>query len=149
MAQKIKGTYALLIFVESDCDIVVGALGKRHFVAGWYVYVGSAQNGLFQRISRHLGTSKKKHWHVDYLLEQSRVEEVWIFQSEESVECLSADQLKERFDCIKGFGCSDCSCASHLFYGEKNDFQLFLGQLDFEQFSIDKFMSRFCVLEVR
>jgi len=149
MAQKIKGTYALLILVESDCDIVVGALGQRHFVAGWYVYIGSAQNGLFQRISRHLCTSKKRHWHVDYLLEQSSIGEVWIFQSNDSVECVCADQLKEHFDCIKGFGCSDCSCVSHLFYGEKKEFSVVLAQLNFEQFSIDKFMSRFCVLEDR
>jgi len=42
--------------------------GQIPFPAGWYVYTGSARNGLAQRVGRHLRHNKRKHWHIDYLL---------------------------------------------------------------------------------
>jgi len=149
MAQKIKGTYALLLHLEDSFDLSIGALGSRQLESGWYVYVGSAQNGLYQRINRHLKSSKKKHWHIDYLLEHCRVEQIWMLRSERSFECETAKLLEGKTEYIKGFGCSDCRCISHLFYGKKEDFQALLRSFNYECFSVDNFMSGFCVLEAR
>lgn len=149
MKQKIKGTYALLLHLEDSSDIHIGALGNRQLEPGCYVYVGSAQSGLYQRVSRHLRQNKKKHWHIDYLLEQCKVLQIWIFQSEDSIECQTANLLTEKSDSIKGFGCSDCHCASHLFYGKQEDFQALLESFNYECFTVDNFMKRFCVLETR
>jgi Uri superfamily endonuclease len=65
----LKGSYVLLIELEQDSNIKVGALGKIHFSKGHYVYVGSAMNGIEGRVRRHLRDEKKTRWHVDYFLE--------------------------------------------------------------------------------
>ncbi|MFP4052091.1 MAG: GIY-YIG nuclease family protein, partial [Thermoplasmata archaeon] len=63
-----KGIYTLVIELKEDKVIEVGAIGNIDFDKGYYVYVGSAQNGLEARIERHLSDEKKIHWHIDYLL---------------------------------------------------------------------------------
>lgn len=82
-AKKIKGIYVLFIFVKRDTLIKVGALGKIKFRRGTYAYVGSAQNGLKKRVTRHLRKKKRKFWHIDYLLEQkdSSIEEIFYQQA--------------------------------------------------------------------
>lgn len=106
----------LLISVESDVDVVVGALGTIAFTEGFYAYVGSAQNGLEKRISRHLSSEKKKLWHIDYLLSGGgKVVGVYYKEADKSEECRIAKVLAERGSGVLGFGCSDCLCGSHLF----------------------------------
>jgi Uri superfamily endonuclease len=82
-----------------------------------YAYVGSAQRGLEKRIARHLGKCKKRFWHIDYLLcDQSvRVAEVFWKEAEKAEECATARKISEVSVPVVGFGCSDCSCKSHLF----------------------------------
>ena len=114
-----KGIYALIIAVESETTIVVGKLGEFAFPTGYYIYVGSARGGLFQRVSRHLREDKRLRWHVDYLLEVAKVVEVWYTLDEKSQECLWALAAKEMPPAqiiIPGFGSSDCRCPSHLIY---------------------------------
>ena len=110
-----KGSYVLLIRLESPRRIMVGKLGSIDFDEGYYAYVGSALNNLEKRIERHTGSRKKTHWHVDYLLEKADVAGVFMVESPLRVECKIADKLASVFDSIKGFGCSDCRCGSHLF----------------------------------
>ena len=62
-----NGTYLLLIEISSNVGLHVGKLGNQVLEAGYYLYVGSALNGLRSRISRHLQVDKKLHWHIDYL----------------------------------------------------------------------------------
>jgi len=64
-AIKEKGIYCILLDVSPGV-YSIGALGVIHF-DGYYVYVGSAQNNISKRISRHLRKDKKTKWHVDYL----------------------------------------------------------------------------------
>ena len=109
------GSYVLLISLDEERSIVVGALGERNFPAGAYAYVGSAMGGLDARIARHLRADKRMHWHVDYLLAHARVVDVVRVPSEERLECRIAAALVERVEAVQGFGCSDCACASHLF----------------------------------
>ena len=59
-----KGTYALLLHLDSQRRIAVGRLKEFDFPAGHYVYVGSAlgPGGLGARIGRHLRPCTKAHW---------------------------------------------------------------------------------------
>jgi Uri superfamily endonuclease len=124
----VKGVYVLVISVSKDAKLNVGALGGVNFEKGLYAYVGSAQNNLEKRIERHLGKVKRKFWHVDYLLDNDAVRVVKAFYREagRSEECRIARRLAERGVGVENFGCSDCSCISHLFrvedYGFLRDF---------------------------
>jgi Uri superfamily endonuclease len=113
-----KGTYLLILKLDKDALIAIGKRGVLSFKKGYYVYVGSALQGLDQRIRRHLRYEKKTHWHIDYLRPYAQV--VAIFYKENTVkeECIIAQALQRSFDNIPSFGCSDCSCESHLFNGK-------------------------------
>ncbi len=115
----LRGTYCLCISLRRGLEI--GALGMIGFDHGLYVYVGSALNGLEARVRRHLRTSrgdfKATHWHIDYLLREPKVEigGVYVLLSTLREECRIAEEIKKLGTSVKGFGCSDCRCESHLF----------------------------------
>ncbi len=113
---SIPGAYVLVISVPEGFETSVGALGTIAFRAGGYAYVGSAMNGLRQRIERHLDDEKKRHWHIDYLLERAEVADVVRIPSEDRLECDVARKLSRLAASVPDFGSSDCDCASHLFY---------------------------------
>ena len=115
-----KGSYVLLIELKENTNIKVGKLGKVFFKKGFYAYVGSALNGIEQRIQRHMRKDKKNHWHIDYLLKHAVVREIFYKESDEKEECDIANKLA-KLESISGFGCSDCKCKSHLFYGPKKE----------------------------
>lgn len=112
------GTYCLLIHLKDDSKIKIGKLGEIDFKKGYYVYVGSALNSLESRIKRHLSSAKKIFWHIDYLLasKNSKIMDVIFTQNHKKWECNIAGEISGNGDLIKGFGCSDCKCNSHLFY---------------------------------
>jgi Uri superfamily endonuclease len=113
----LKGVYILVVQVDKDTNVNVGALGRLAFKKGLYAYVGSAQNGLEHRIRRHLRKGKRKFWHIDYLLDDdaAKVVEVFLKQADKTEECMTAKVVGERGESIEGFGSSDCRCKSHLF----------------------------------
>ncbi|MEA3248555.1 MAG: GIY-YIG nuclease family protein [Nanoarchaeota archaeon] len=112
-----KGIYLLVVKVKKRIKIKIGALGKINFDKGDYIYIGSAQNNLEKRIERHLRSKKKRHWHIDYLLEDKSVKVIEVFyqKSKKSEECETANRLLKTETPILNFGCSDCKCKSHLF----------------------------------
>ncbi len=111
-----RGAYLLLMRVGGPKRIRVGRLGKLDFQAGWYVYVGSAGRGLSARLARHLRKRKRFHWHVDFLRQQA-VEVLGLpIRSSRREECAVAEALSAILvPHSPGFGCSDCSCRTHLF----------------------------------
>ena len=117
----IKGAYCLCIRVQEDTTLRVGALGNITFPKGQYVYVGSALNSLEPRIKRHMLTStgdhKVTHWHIDYLLKESdiSIQEIYVLETVEKLECDIGEKIADWGKPIKGFGCSDCRCVSHLY----------------------------------
>jgi Uri superfamily endonuclease len=111
-----KGSYVLLIEVDKVKRIKIGRLGNKEFRPGFYAYVGSAMSGLEGRIKRHLSSIKKVFWHIDYLLKDAEVVEVFQLESDKRIECEIAVRLSKRLPGIRGFGCSDCRCPSHLFF---------------------------------
>ncbi len=112
-----KGIYCLVISVKKNIKIKVGALGKINFKKGYYVYVGSAQNNIEKRISRHYSKEKKLHWHIDYLLmnKNVKIEDTYYKEAPKKEECRIARFFSEVETPIKNFGSSDCNCKSHLF----------------------------------
>ncbi len=121
-----KGIYVLVIELKRDVSISVGKLGSLHFDRGLYAYVGSAQVALEKRIARHLKKKKALFWHIDYLLQEtdSRILKVFTRYGPKSDECNVAAKIAEHGEAVKGFGCSDCSCSSHLFHLNDYDFLL-------------------------
>ena len=113
----LKGIYVLIIRLDRDIAVNVGAKGRFTFGEGLYAYAGSAQNNLEKRVNRHLRRDKRKFWHVDYLLDNcaAKVMEVLYKEGEKSEECKVAEALGEICGLVAGFGASDCGCRSHLF----------------------------------
>ena len=113
----LRGIYALIIRLDEDITINVGAMGKTDFKKGLYVYVGSAQTNLEQRVKRHLRKEKRLFWHVDYLLssDAAKIVEVFYMQAGKAAECKVANEIGRQGEPVSGFGCSDCHCKSHLF----------------------------------
>jgi len=114
-----KGTYCLIISMKKSEKLDIGHLHNMHkYRKGYYVYIGSAMNSLVPRLNRHLSDEKKMHWHIDYLLKSPdcHIRDILFNISEERIECDLAESISKDGEEIPGFGCSDCSCSSHLIY---------------------------------
>ncbi len=130
-----KGAYILLIKLKKNQIIQIGKLGKIFFKKGFYVYIGSSMNYLEKRIKRHLSKNKKYHWHIDYLLKKAEILETYIRENNFKEECKLANIFfKEKLENIIGFGCSDCDCKSHLFYGKKADILRLISEYDMTKY---------------
>lgn len=119
-----KGTYQLLIRLAQPETVRVGRLGLFDLPEGYYVYTGSAMNGLRSRISRHLRKRKRLRWHIDYLLARSEVIGVYENWCDRRLECeLNELMLNSMYSSvlIHGFGSSDCRCRAHLVYLGKEE----------------------------
>lgn len=111
---KRTGIYALFIEMDSDKSIRVGALGLIDLPKGTYCYIGSAMNGLDSRILRHLTTEKKIHWHIDHLTTSAdKMEAYYRLDGEECALRRTAEECGMT-PIVRGFGCSDCRCDTHL-----------------------------------
>jgi Uri superfamily endonuclease len=111
-----KGIYTIIIELDKAMDVPVGTRRRYYFQKGYYAYVGSALSGLEQRVRRHLSPMKKHHWHIDYLLERARIQNIICAETGAKKECALANALSPRLPAVAGFGCSDCRCRSHLFF---------------------------------
>jgi len=125
--KEAKGTYTLIIFVQSTVPLKIGKLGEKKIESGYYAYTGSALGSgslnLAGRISRHLRKNKKKRWHIDYLLssEKAEIKTILAMVTEKRMECEINLQLIRNLNPsipILNFGSSDCMkrCKSHLLY---------------------------------
>jgi Uri superfamily endonuclease len=130
----LPGAYAVQFSLPRARDLTVGKLGKFHFPAGEYFYLGSARGpgGLQTRIGRHLaGPPIKPHWHIDRLHAVARAQAYCYLLYQEvqfgleprgsvpSVECIWSQALAELPGAqipVPGFGASDChrGCRAHL-----------------------------------
>ena len=112
-----KGIYCLLIKINKDIIPSIGVLGRILFKKGKYVYIGSAQNSIEKRLSRHFSKNKKIKWHIDYLLSNPNVKAAGALwkKAGKKEECKTASLLNKNGEAVKSFGCSDCRCYSHLF----------------------------------
>jgi Uri superfamily endonuclease len=115
-----SGTYTLVLKNDAGASIQIGKWGRLDIEPGYYLYVGSAfgPGGVLARVSRHCREAKSKHWHIDYLREFTSLKTVWYSHAQERLEHSWAKALEgvEETESIRGFGCSDCNCESHLFF---------------------------------
>lgn len=113
------GTYALLLHVEDEQIVEVGALGVMTVRPGVYVYLGSAfgPGGLRARVKRHARNDGAQHWHVDYLRAVTTLETVWYTHDATRRECVWAEIVRSLPGAtvpMEGFGASNCNCPAHL-----------------------------------
>jgi sugar fermentation stimulation protein A len=121
-----SGSYILVIFLREEVNLKIGALGSKNFKEGYYLYVGSAMGKigsttLINRVKRHTlpPSKKKRHWHIDYLLESelANLIQILLVPSTKKIECMISHELSEHSDgFIENFGSSDCNCKAHLYY---------------------------------
>ncbi|QER42146.1 DNA/RNA nuclease SfsA [Thermodesulfobacterium sp. TA1] len=112
---KDQGTYLLVFKIDRWVNL---STNQKNFTIkpGFYVYVGSAMQGLEARIKRHLRKHKKPHWHIDYLLAQATAILPIPIRASEKLECaIASDLFKLSEEVVSGFGSTDCRCLSHLF----------------------------------
>jgi Uri superfamily endonuclease len=117
------GIYTLVLCLDQDRQVQVGLLRVIDFAVGFYSYTGSARGpGGLKRVDRHLsllqGKRSPKRWHIDYLLPHTSFCEVFITRTTQDLECRIAGSIGESLTAVKGFGCTDCRCASHLHYSQ-------------------------------
>jgi len=113
-----RGSYLLVLENPEDRVLSVGKLGEIFFQRGWYVYVGSAMQGLDSRLQRHQRKRKKQHWHIDYIAStMMKVKKVYPIRKIDRIESELARAVGNISGSrIKGFGASDVPEDSHLFY---------------------------------
>lgn len=118
------GTYILVLESDKRQRIQIGKWGKLKIEPGYYLYVGSAlgSGGVLARVSRHCREKKTQRWHIDFLRARTCLNIVWYAHGTERLEHRWASDLAglEQTVAIKGFGCSDCRCLSHLFFVADN-----------------------------
>ncbi len=116
-----RGAYLVLFRLSRAKSVTIGKLGKLDFPAGYYFYVGSAMANLSPRIQRHRRLHKQSHWHIDYLRPHLSFVDAFAIRASDRLECSLAQALATISDwSLSGFGCTDCSCASHLFGIKEN-----------------------------
>lgn len=124
-----RGTYVLILHLETVTSIEVGRLGCFDFAPGYYAYVGSAcgPGGLAGRLRHHLAltlrrgvhAAPRRHWHIDYLRDAAEVVEVWLGAGAAGREHAWAALLQQLAGAtlpVARFGASDCTCPAHLFH---------------------------------
>jgi sugar fermentation stimulation protein A len=111
------GSYLMVYTLNKPRTVEVGQLGRVTLPAGDHVYVGSAMKNLTARVNRHLRTRKRMHWHVDYLGAIADKREAIPIRGSQRRECEIAAAVSNLLTPgPKGFGCSDCPCATHLLH---------------------------------
>jgi len=110
-----KGVYALILEAKERRFIMIGK-GCYLVKCGYYAYIGSAHCGLARRLKRHLNPKRKKHWHIDYLLDYTNPVSLIISITSKKIECHVARSLLPLLSYLPGFGVNDCHCDSHLYY---------------------------------
>ena len=93
-----RGIYFLVLHIEDEQDVTIGAQGTIHVPQGYYVYVGAAQEELTKRMNYHRRTRKQKHWAIDYIREVSTVTGVLPIRSSEDLREMAAKRMKEISD---------------------------------------------------
>lgn len=119
-----KGIYTLILQLHEDAEREVGKLGILHLKKGYYTYTGSARgSGGFKRVNRHIdvlyGRNRTRRWHIDYLLPITSFRCAVVSPTDQDLECAVARRIGATYKPITGFGCTDCSCVSHLHFAER------------------------------
>jgi sugar fermentation stimulation protein A len=137
---KDRGSYLLILELKRKRNIRVGKLGRVSFRKGFYIYIGSAMANLSKRMQRHRHLRKRHHWHIDELRAVAEFHSVLAIRSSVRLECKIAKAFSDISDWkILGFGCTDCTCDTHLFGFENNPLHLEKFQKLLQYFRMDRY----------
>ena len=81
-----------------------------------------------------------RYHHVDDAIamdSRSEVRDVFYKENIIKEECVIAKKFEGTLPSILGFGCSDCKCKSHLFYGTYNEIKQVIDRLNMKSYSCD------------
>ncbi len=107
----------LILQCAAPCRVTVGAWGEVALATGIHLYVGSARRAWQARIRRHLTVTKKRRWHIDYLLAAPEMSVVSVQLTLEDRECRTAQALASLPGVTlpgRRIGASDCRCPGHF-----------------------------------
>lgn len=117
---SVHGTYLLLLECDKQTELSIGKLGDMTTEPGYYLYVGSAfgPGGIQARLRHHRKSAERPHWHIDFLRAVAELVDAWCVHGPpcEHEWAYSLMQSEAAIMPLKGFGSSDCGCATHLFY---------------------------------
>lgn len=137
---KDRGSYLIVLRLSEGKNITVGRLGDMFFRKGYYVYVGSAMANLTARLERHQRLRKNFHWHIDSLRDAAEFICALAIRSSDRLECdIATSMLKIAEWSVQGFGCTDCTCSTHLFAFTNDPVSLPSFQKLLQYFRIDRF----------
>ena len=115
-----QGTYLLLLECRIKTRLSIGKLGRMMVMPGYYVYVGSAfgPGGISARVRHHSEIAARPHWHIDYLRTGAELVDIWCIYGSRCEHQWAQSLMHKPITTVplKGFGASDCDCATHLFY---------------------------------
>jgi len=135
-----RGSYLLILRLRNKEGINIGSLGKVRFKEGFYIYIGSAMANLTKRMERHRHLRKKHHWHIDELRAAAEFHAVLAIRSSTRLECEIAEATAGMAEWkIPGFGCTDCSCETHLFAMSKDPLDSEAFQKLLQYFRMDRY----------
>ena len=127
MAKKQPGSYFIILHLLKESSIQIGKKGRFTFPGGFYIYTGSAMNGIWQRLKRICPCRRKMnlHWHIDYFIRYPLVQVLEMYgvpeiYKNECVYNLRILQVPGASTPVKDFGSSDCTagCPGHLVHFE-------------------------------
>jgi sugar fermentation stimulation protein A len=137
---KDRGSYLLILELKRKRNIGIGKLGRVSFRKGFYLYIGSAMANLSKRMLRHRHLRKQHHWHIDELRAVAEFDSVLAIRSSVRLECEIAEAFSDISEWrIPGFGCTDCTCDTHLFGFENNPLHLEKFQKLLQYFRMDRY----------
>ncbi len=114
----LPGSYVLELSLDEEIELRPGKLGTIRLGPGRLRYYGSARGagGVRSRVARHLRGTRRRHWHVDWLLQRAPVRRAMVELEATECELGRRDLESGRWAvAAPGFGSSDCrSCAAHL-----------------------------------
>jgi sugar fermentation stimulation protein A len=141
---KDRGSYLLILELKKKRKIEIGKLGRVSFRRGFYIYVGSAMANLSKRMERHRHLRKQHHWHIDELRAVAEFHSVLAIRSSVRFECEISGALSGIAEwSIPGFGCTDCSCGTHLFEMEDDPLHSEKFQKLLQYFRMDRFTGEY------
>ena len=84
-----------------------------------YYFSAYGPGGLRPRIDHHRHRAERAHWHIDYLRRYTRLESVWhaCGARREHEWAAKIAAMPEAALALRGFGISDCRCATQLVGG--------------------------------
>ena len=114
-------TYALILSCTSNARFRSGAWERCNFSAGITFTWGArwVQVACVPGSPTIKSSSTRPHWHIDYLRAHTRLHSVWLSYSgirHEHEWARAMLKVKDATIPFPGYGASDCSCPSHLYF---------------------------------